>query len=126
MTDGEDTDGKVLAVINGKMNLQPPLHIGQIERSHRVGRKTTDSQHDERGPPRPWPIIVRLCSERVRDVVFRPDALTTQSHDDRPRSWLFIQEDLMILILPVVFLEASPKKGHFQDGVQDDCWDLIL
>ena len=49
-TDGEDTDEKVLAVINEKMNLQPPLQIGQIERSHRVGRKTIDSQRDERGP----------------------------------------------------------------------------
>ena len=35
-TDGEDTDEKVLAVINGKMNLQPPLQIVQIERSHRA------------------------------------------------------------------------------------------
>ena len=47
--DGEDTDENVLAVINGKMNKQPQLHIGQIERSHRVGRKTTESQHDELG-----------------------------------------------------------------------------
>ena len=42
--DGEDTDEKVLAVINGKMNLQPPLNIGQIEHSHRVGRKITVGQ----------------------------------------------------------------------------------
>ena len=36
---GEDADEKVLAVLNGKMGMQPPVQRQQIERSHRLGRK---------------------------------------------------------------------------------------
>ena len=45
---GEDTDEKVLAVLNGKMGMQPPVQRHQIERSHRLGRKG-----DGNGPHRP-------------------------------------------------------------------------
>ena len=117
-TDGEDTDEKVLAVINGKMNLQPPLQIGQIERSHRVGRKTTDSQRDECGPPRPRPIIVRLCSERVRDVVFRSQTGLKEYNRQNQDHQIFLNEDLTA-VRARIFFEARQLKRRKKIA---DCW----
>ena len=37
----ENTDEVVLAIVNGKMGMMPPLQRHQIERSHRVGRRKT-------------------------------------------------------------------------------------
>ena len=117
-TDGEDTDEKVLAVINGKMNLQPPLQIGQIERSHRVGCKTIDSQRDERGPPRPRPIIVRLCSERVRDVVFRSRTGLKEYNRQHQDHQIFLNEDLTA-VRARIFFEARQLKRSKKIA---DCW----
>ena len=106
---GENTDEKVLAVINGKMKLQPPLNIGQIERSHRVGRKTTESQRDERGPPRPRPIIVRLCS----DVVFRSRTGLKDYNRQHQDHQIFLNEDLTA-VRDKIFFEArhATQKDH--------------
>ena len=117
--DGEDTNEKVLAMINGKMNLQPPLHIGQIERSHRVGRKTTDSQRDESAPPpRPRPIIVGLCSERVRDVVFRSRTGLKEYNRQNQDHQIFLNEDL-IAMRAKIFFEARQLKRRKKIA---DCW----
>ena len=115
---GENTDEKVLAVINGKMNLQPPLNIGQIERSHRVGRKTTESQRDERGPPRPRPIIVRLCSERIRDVVFRSRTGLKDYNRQHQDHQIFLNEDLTA-VRAKIFFEARQLKRRKKIT---DCW----
>ena len=64
--EGEDTTEKVLAVINGKLGLAPPLLPQHAERSHRVGRQV-DRQH-------PRPVFVRFTSERTRDIVYRARA----------------------------------------------------
>ena len=113
-TDGEDTDEKVLAVINGNMNLQPPLHIGQIELSHRVGRKTTDSQRDDSGPPRPRPIIVLLCSERVRDVVFISRTGLKEYNRQNQDHQIFLNEDLTA-VRARIFFEARQLKRRKKD-----------
>ena len=65
--DGEDTDKKVLDILNGKLSLEPPLQTSDLERSHCLGRKADDGQ----GPSRTRPIIVRFGNARFRDKVYR-------------------------------------------------------
>ena len=65
--DGEDTDKKVLDILNGKLSLEPPLQTSDLERSHCLGGKADDGQ----GPSRTRPIIVRFGNERFRDKVYR-------------------------------------------------------
>ena len=36
---GEDTDAKVVAILNDTMGLVPRIELSQIERSHRIGPK---------------------------------------------------------------------------------------
>ena len=60
---GEDTEEKILEIVNGKMGVQPPLSAHDIARSHRLGKRR-DDKHCR-------PVIVRFGSDRVRDRVFR-------------------------------------------------------
>ena len=62
----KDTDENVLAVLKGKMGMQPPVQRQQIERRHCLGRKG-----DGNGPHRPRTVVVRFASERLRDDVYR-------------------------------------------------------
>ena len=63
---GEDTDQLVLTPFNDNMGMTPPIQRHEIERSHRLGRKT-----DGNGRPRTStrPVIVRFTTERLRDDV---------------------------------------------------------
>ena len=63
---GENTDAKVLEVVNERMRIHPPIQQNDIERSHRLGPKT-----DRQGQRRSRSIIVRFASERTRDGVYR-------------------------------------------------------
>ena len=60
---GEDTDEKVLVVLNGRTGMQPPVQRKHIEKSHRLGCK-----EDGNGPHRPRTVVVRFVSERLPDV----------------------------------------------------------
>ena len=60
---GEDTEEKILEIVNGKMGVQPPLSAHDIARSHRLSKRR-DDKHCR-------PVIVRFGSDRVRDRVFR-------------------------------------------------------
>ena len=64
--EGECTDGLVLAVVNGKMGMTPPIEVHQLERSHRLGCRDANGQARA---PAARPIIVRFRSERLRDNV---------------------------------------------------------
>ena len=62
----ENTDQLIIKLVNDQMQFQPPIQLNQIERSHRLGPKTSaDGRKRERA------IIVRFRSERVRDEVYR-------------------------------------------------------
>ena len=61
---GEDTTKKVLQILNETMQLEPPISLDQIERSHRLGRVTPDQR-------RPRTLIMRFRSERSRDTVYK-------------------------------------------------------
>ena len=99
---GEDTDEKVLAVLNGEMGMQPPVQRHQIERSHRLGRKG----------------VVRFVSERLRDDIYRRrTALKTHNADHRDRQ-IYINEDLTARRGKLAYDTRQLKKAH----KISDCW----
>ena len=62
----ENTDQLIVKLVNAQMQFQPPIQLNQIERSHRLGPKTSaDGRKRERTS------IVRFRSERVRDEIYR-------------------------------------------------------
>ena len=83
-----------------------------------VNIKTTESQRDERGPPRPRPIIVRLCSERVRDVVFRSRTGLKDYNRQHQDHQIFLNEDLTA-VRAKIFFEARQLKRRKKIT---DCW----
>ena len=60
MHDGEDTDSKVITLINRDLKLNPPIKQTDIERSHRLGPAV-----NKHGKQNNRPIIVRFNSERT-------------------------------------------------------------
>ena len=89
-TTGENTDAKILKLINEQMQIQPLITQDDIERSHRLGPTT-----DRNNRPRTRQVIVRFRSERKRDSVFKArfklkEFNATHSPDRR----IFINEDL--------------------------------
>ena len=84
---GENTDAKVLEVVNERMRIHPPIQQNDIERSHRLGPKT-----DRQGQRRSRSIIVRFASERTRDGVYR--ARFKLKNFNTNHAPIFINEDL--------------------------------
>ena len=97
---GEDTDKKVLDLLNGKLRLEPPLQTSDLERRHRLGRKADDGQ----GPSRTRPFIVRFGNERVRDNVYR-DSTRLKGH------YIYINEDLTARRAKLAHDARQLKKG---------------
>ena len=64
--DGEDTDAKVVHIVNDVMKLQPPMLVDHLARSLRLGPRA-----EKDGRPRQRAIIARFRSERLRDAVFK-------------------------------------------------------
>lgn len=58
--DGEDTDRLVLHFI--RTDLQIPIHQSDLDRSHRVGRPSTDN---------PRPILVKFVAHNMKNTVYR-------------------------------------------------------
>ena len=109
--EGEDTDEKVLAMINEKMGRAPPLQRHHLERSHRVGRKG-----DGRGPPRA--IIVRFTSERLRDEVYRARSRLKAHNTERRDQQLYINDDLTARRAKLAYDTRQLKKAK----KLTDCW----
>ena len=87
--DGENTDEKVMAMINGKLGMTPPVQRHHLQRIHRLGRKT-----DGEGRPRARPIIVHFCSERLRNEVFRARTKLKNYNAEHIETKIFINDDL--------------------------------
>ena len=62
-TDNDDTTAKVMAIANDVMKVTPPIGIGDIVTSHRLGKPSAGG--------RPRPVIVRFTDIRPRDVILR-------------------------------------------------------
>ena len=113
--EGEDTTAKVMAIVNGKLGLTPPLQPHHIERSHRVGKRLDDGH---RGRPRSRPIIIRFVSERTRDAVYRArTALKEHNHQHRDDQ-LYINDDLTTRRAKMAYDTRTMKK----DNKIMDCW----
>ena len=111
--DGEDTDEKVMAVINGKLGMTPPVQRHHLQRSHRLGRKT-----DGEGRPRARPIIVRFCSERLRDEVFRARTKLKNYNAEHIEMKIFINDDLTSRRAKLAYDTRQLKKTK----KISDCW----
>ncbi len=108
---GEDTDQLVLNIINDNMGLV--VERDDIERSHRLGRKT-----DGNGRPRTRPVIVRFTTERLRDDVFKARTklkLYNNNHRDSP---IYINDDLTARRAKLSFDTRILKR---EKRIQD-CW----
>ena len=109
---GEDTTTKVLQIINETMQLEPPISLDQIERSHRLGRVTPDQR-------RPRTLIVRFRSERGRDIVYKARGqLKEYNHRSDPVKRIFVNEDLTARRANIAFETRKLKK----EKKIADCW----
>ena len=85
--DTENTDDRIISLVNDAMKLIPPLQAHDIARSHRIGGPR------EGGHPRP--IIVRFSSDKAaRDAVYRArSGLKTYNRQHREAP-VFVNNDL--------------------------------
>ena len=84
---GENTDAKIISLVNNEMKITPALALSDIARSHRLG-KMREGAGNRRA------IIVRFNSDRVRDCVYRGRVNLkgyNSQHRDNP---VFINDDL--------------------------------
>ena len=110
---GEDTDAKVLEIVNTKLEMTPPLEIDDLERSHRLGRRV-----DKDGRPRTRAIIVRFQSERLRDEVFRARTKLKTHNTQRKDEHIFINDDLTPRRAKLSFEARALKRAK----KITDCW----
>ena len=84
---GEDLEGKLLDIANNVMGVTPPpLQPSDIERVHRLGRKTDTI--------RPRAVSARFVSGKTRDRVYRSrSTLKTHNHSTDQHHKIFINED---------------------------------
>ena len=109
----DDTDKLITTVINESMQLQPPMLQEQLERSHRLGPKTTrDGQQRDR------PIIVRFRSEKLRDAVYKSQFLLRDHNARHPENKIFVNEYVTARRAALARLTRSLKK----EGKLKDCW----
>ena len=110
---GEDTDAKVLEIVNTELEMSPPLEIDDLERSHRLGRRA-----DKDGRPRTRAIIVHFRSERVRDEVFRARTKLKSHNAERHTDKIFINDDLTPRRAKLSFDARASKRAN----KITDCW----
>ena len=85
-TDSEDLNEKVTELINDKLQVTPPVTLGQIDRMHRVRKKKENIPHA---------ILVKFSTYNVRDKVFRSKkVLRTKALEAEERQQIYINEDL--------------------------------
>ena len=111
--DGEDTDEKVLAIVNDKLGMNPPLQRHDLERSHRLGRRD-----DRQGRPRKRAVIVRFRSERLRDEVYRVRTKLKVHNQEQRDAPLYINDDLTARRAKLAFDCRLLKK----ERKIADCW----
>ena len=111
--DGEDTDSKVITLINRDLKLNPPIKQTDIERSHRLG-----SAVNKHGKPNNRPIIVRFNSERTRDTVFKERFQLKHYNSLHRDDMVFVNEDLTPRRAALTAQTRDLKKRK----VISDCW----
>ena len=84
---GEDTTGKLLAIVNETMGVTPPIVSADVVTSHRLGRRLPGAD----AHARPRPVIVKFATTHVRDVVIRARRRLRESGRGPT---LYVNEDL--------------------------------
>ena len=108
---GEDLKGKLLDIANNVMGVTPPSQPGDIERAHRLGRKTDTI--------RPRAVIALFVSGKTRDRVYRSRAtLKTHNHSTDQHHNIFINEDLTTMRSNLAYATRTLKKSKRIT----DCW----
>ena len=110
---GEDTDPKVLEIVNTKLEMTPPLEIDDLERSHRLGRRV-----DKDGHPRTRAIIVRFQSKHLRDEVLRTRTKLKTHNTQRKDEHIFSNDDLKPRRAKLSFEARALKRAK----KITDCW----
>ena len=100
---GEDTDAKIMALVNDEMDLAPPLQPADIARSHRLGAPRPDGRNR--------PIIVRFRSDRVRDTVYRARIKLKDLNRRNRETPVFVNDDLTSRRSKLAFECRKLKKG---------------
>ena len=104
------TDDKLLDLCNGALGLQPPLDLGEIEVSHRVGKIVEERQQSSEGETmvvaKPRPIIVKFVSRRTKARVMAERKKLRKLH---PRALAPNAE-------PAVMAEEEDARGDDGDG----------
>ena len=85
------TDDKVLALVNGRMQLDPPILLEDIPVSHRIGKVLPKADQDPNPgnasprPPRPQPIIVKFTSRKTKfRIMEKRKNLHQRTHENQP------------------------------------------
>ena len=84
--DTENTDGRIISLVNDAMKLTPPLQAHDIARSHRL-RAPRDG-----GCPRP--IIVRFSSDKACEAVYRARSCLKTYNIQHREAPVFVNDDL--------------------------------
>ena len=108
---GEDLESKLLDIANNAMGVTPPLQPSDIERVHRLGRKTDNI--------RPRAVIARFVSDKTCDNVYRSRAmLNTLNQSSDQHHKVFINEDLTATRSTLAYSTRALKKSKRIS----DCW----
>ena len=113
----EDTDQKVLDLVNHQLHLDSPIVMEDIEASHRLGPRA-----DSAGNSLQRAVIVRFRSRRVRDLVYRARVkLKDFNQESEPNARLYINEDLTAKRAKLLW-ECRKVKKLRRIG---DCWSFM-
>ena len=109
----ENTDKMIVDLVNSELQVDPPMQVEHLERSHRLGPKVSAN-----GTTRQRPIIARFRSERLRDAVFRGRFNLKTYNEKHREKMIFINEDLTARRASLARQTRSLKK----DRKVTDCW----
>ena len=106
--EGEDIRSTVLETFNSCLKLQPPLKSENIDRIHRLGKKTTAG---------PRPVIVKFSGYDPRQRVFTSRTKLSKMKSDR-LSRIYVNEDLTKHRAELTFKARTYRKS----GSIADVW----
>ena len=108
---GENTNGKLLSIVNESMGVTPPIVSADVVTSHRLGRRVPGADIQTR----PRPVIVKFATAHVRDVVIRARRRLRESGDGPT---VYVNEDLTRRRAALAKKTRQLKKSR----KINDCW----
>lgn len=106
----EDTAALAIDVLNDRMKLTPPLTINELDRVHRVGKPSAETE------AKPRAILMKFSTYRSKQRVHSAKRHLYTEDDDLPK--LFLNEDLTRRRSELLWEARKLKK----DGRIQDAW----